>query len=324
MNFQDLAVIETSAGYLDSAIKHGAKRAMIAKQRVHKHGVERLRAIERDRLSAIADSLNKSLSNISEKFPNLDGLPEFYAELVRDTLDHEKLKKSLAATSWAAGACQKLTREFSRTYGTCATEQELLLKKRQAIGRVSSMIRQIDKELAYLKKAREVMRTFPAIKTECFTVCIAGFPNVGKSTLLSKVTPATPEISNYAFTTKTLNVGYMLYRHNKIQFIDTPGTLNRPERMNAVEKQAYLALKYVANLVIYVYDPTETYPFSDQEALELIVREYGQDVLIYLSKTDVARKENVAIILKNHPDAYTDVELLKKKITEIFEKEYLR
>ena len=45
------------------------------------------------------------------------------------------------------------------------------------------------------------MKDYPTIKTSLFTVAICGFPNVGKTTLLSKMTPSEPEISNYSFTT---------------------------------------------------------------------------------------------------------------------------
>jgi nucleolar GTP-binding protein len=83
-------------------------------------------------------------------------------------------------------------------------------------------------------------------------VAIAGFPNVGKSTLLNRLTGATAETNAYAFTTKSLNMGAIEYRHNTIQFIDTPGTLARPEKMNDIERQAYLAMKYAAHLIIYV------------------------------------------------------------------------
>ena len=324
MNFQDLTVVETAAGYLDIALKAGNKKVAQSKPRVRRmESLDRLRNLERDRLTAIADSLAKNLGQLSEKFPSIDALPEFYSELVEETLGRERMKRALAATASASENARKMAREFIRGYGYCNTGAELLKKKRMAIGRLSSVMKRIDKELRFLKKARDTMRTYPAIKTDRFSVCIAGFPNVGKSTLLSRLTPARPEISNYAFTTKTLNVGYWTHRHNKLQFIDTPGSLNRLERLNAVEKQAYLAMKYVASLIIYVYDPTETYPLADQEALEMLVREYGKDVLIYLSKTDVARPEAVVTLRKKHPDAIADLEELKTKITEIFDKEYL-
>ena len=136
------------------------------------------------------------------------------------------------------------------------------------------------------------MKDFPTIKTGVTTACIFGFPNVGKSTLLSKLTTAKPEIKPYAFTTKQLNIGYLQEAHRRIQIIDTPGTLNRFEKMNAIEQQAYLALKFCAEIIIYVYDLTESSaPLADQKKLYQALRLLKKPVVIYLSKTDMLHEQ---------------------------------
>lgn len=137
--------------------------------------------------------------------------------------------------------------------------------QKEAIGRISSTIKKIKKELLFLEQARRVMKDFPTIKTKLTTIAIAGFPNVGKSTLLSQLTTARPQIANYAFTTTIINIGYTTINHNKLQFVDTPGTLNRIDKMNTVELQAHIALRYAAEHIIYVFDLTEGYALKDQE-----------------------------------------------------------
>lgn len=57
-------------------------------------------------------------------------------------------------------------------------------------------------------------------------VGLVGFPNAGKSTLLSVVTAAKPKIANYAFTTLTPNLGIVRYRGFKSFIIaDIPGII---------------------------------------------------------------------------------------------------
>ena len=57
-------------------------------------------------------------------------------------------------------------------------------------------------------------------------VGLVGFPNAGKSTLLSVITAAKPKIANYAFTTLTPQLGMVEYRNNlSFCIADLPGII---------------------------------------------------------------------------------------------------
>ena len=57
-------------------------------------------------------------------------------------------------------------------------------------------------------------------------VGIIGYPNVGKSTLLSVITNATPKIANYHFTTIYPNLGVAVYKNNSFVVADIPGLID--------------------------------------------------------------------------------------------------
>ncbi len=293
MGFQNIQKIEKPDFYLGIVFRAAANEASKERGKGKKLiPVSKAKNVELTRIHIVNKSLNKLLNNILISFPNFEELTPFYQEMILNFIDYVGFKKSLGAVNW----CKIKVTEFSREYSIKIKKSRDVRKiseyRQQHYGRVSSLLKRIKKEMLVLESIRRTMKEFPSIK-ELPTVCICGFPNVGKSTLLSKITTAKPEIKAYAFTTKTLNVGYIITAKKKIQVIDAPGTLDRFEKMNTVEKQAHLAIKHCANLLIYVFDVTEPYPIEQQIRLYNNLKKENKPMLLYLSKTDVIKKEDI-------------------------------
>lgn len=327
MSFVTIGKIEQYDWYLDYAIRNAKKKAAEMRNELHHlefaHMVKRLESAQMD---TIASALKKHLDLIIKSFPSLDDLTEFYNQLVRLTLEFNDLKKSLSAISWASMKIGEFTSVYMRKVQGSRTVPDMSAHKKAYLGRISSIMKQIKEDLKYLEHARVVFYDYPSIKANIFTVAIAGFPNVGKSTLLSKITPAKPEIANYSFTTTKLNVGYAMLGHEKAQIIDTPGALSRLEKMNAVEQQAYLAMRYVADLIVFVFDLTSNeYTLDMQEELLKQVEKHNKPILYYLSKTDLLNQEQIDKFIeryKNHGEIIMSkddlVKTLTKKKRELF------
>ena len=66
---------------------------------------------------------------------------------------------------------------------------------------------------------------FDVKKTGDSSVALIGFPSVGKSTLLNKLTNAKSKIAAYEFTTLDAIPGLMEYKHARIMVIDLPGII---------------------------------------------------------------------------------------------------
>ncbi len=306
MNFQDLSKIESAKGYLDMAFVAGRKKA--SEMRAAKLQGSRLtksRRIETDRVKVMGKVASSNLAGIVERFPRLDDLPQFYNQLVRLTLEYDKVKVALSHVRWTSDKIKELAHLTERRIVSCVEVARVNKFRREFSGRLSSLLGGIKKDLEVLEEARKVMKRYPTIKTGLKTVAIAGFPNVGKTTLLSKLTGSTPDIKPYAFTTKGLNVGYRKEGHHRVQYVDTPGTLNRFDRMNAIEKIAHLAIKLVAEKVIYVFDPTEPYPLDQQLKLYKKTLELGKPVACYVSKSDVVSRGALDLFVKKLPKGST-------------------
>ena len=83
-----------------------------------------------------------------------------------------------------------------------------------------------------------------------------------------------------------------------MQVLDTPGLLDRPlSERNKIELQAILALKHLADLIIFMFDPTETcgFPLSYQKnVLSEVLNSFRNVPFIYVAnKVDVASKNHI-------------------------------
>src|SRR5512136_1489226 len=156
------------------------------------------------------------------------------------------------------------------------------------------MVHQIDNDLRFLNEVRNVLRTLPNIE-DGFTIVIAGYPNVGKSSFIRRVSSADPEVASYPFTTKGIIVGHRIMGREKIQFVDTPGILDRPaEERNAIEKQALSAMMNVASVVLFILDPSEHcgYPMEVQiNLLEEVKGMVKSPVVVVANKSDLIAAE---------------------------------
>jgi len=82
-------------------------------------------------------------------------------------------------------------------------------------------------------------------------VVILGPPNVGKSSILAKLTNAKPEISPYPYTTKTPVPGMLVYEDVQIQLVDTP-PLNLVDTDSSLNNRV-LGLARNADAIILVF-----------------------------------------------------------------------
>jgi nucleolar GTP-binding protein len=167
-------------------------------------------------------------------------------------------------------------------------------------GKTSSHLKKIKLDLEFLELVIKDIKNFPTIK-EGFTVVIAGMPNVGKSSILKQLTTSTPEIKVYPFTTKNILVGYIHEKHHRVQVIDTPGILDRPiEKRNPIERRAVLAVKELADIIVFVFDPTEICGFPIESQLELYseIKDKFVNLKPAINKIDIASDASIKLVEK--------------------------
>jgi len=167
-----------------------------------------------------------------------------------------------------------------------------------ALGRMASIMKRQSDSLSYLEQVRQHLSRLPAIDPTAKTILLCGFPNVGKSSFLNKVTRADVDVQSYPFTTKSLYVGHTEYKYQTWQVIDTPGLLDRPlEERNTIEMQSITALAHLRSVILYIVDFSEQCGYSIQQQLELYTSIkplfVKKPVFIVNNKTDVKKFDDL-------------------------------
>ena len=124
-------------------------------------------------------------------------------------------------------------------------------------------------------------------KTGDATVVILGFPSVGKSTLLNKLTNQKSKIGGYDFTTLSVIPGLMKYNHAKIQLLDIPGIIEGAAAGKGRGLEIFSVLRN-ANLCLILVDIKK----PDQHN-KIIKEVYDAGIRINKEKPDVRIKKSI-------------------------------
>eukprot|EP00831_Metopus_contortus_P023592 TRINITY_DN20785_c0_g2_i2.p1 TRINITY_DN20785_c0_g2~~TRINITY_DN20785_c0_g2_i2.p1 ORF type:complete len:295 (-),score=61.83 TRINITY_DN20785_c0_g2_i2:77-961(-) len=258
MYFDKIPTVPTADELLDRSFRRASRKM---REKTNK------RHANEDFVRAITQAAHDKLVVIIQSFPEFEELPPFYRDLCDILFGMDALKKNLGMVGWAAKNVRDVGAGISKGMRWTDTQ----IERKRAVARIASIVHRADDSLRYLNDVRNVLRKLPVISTDEFTIVVAGYPNVGKSSFIRLVSSGEPEVASYPFTTKGVVVGHRnAERRRKIQFIDTPGLLDRKEEeRNAIEKQALNALVYVADLVLFVIDASENCGYSLEAQMKL-------------------------------------------------------
>ena len=138
-------------------------------------------------------------------------------------------------------------------------------------------------------------------------VGLVGFPNAGKSTLLSVVSAAKPKIANYPFTTLVPNLGIVAYRDNRsFAMADIPGIIE------GAHEGKGLGLRFLRhierNSVLLFIIPADSQDIHKEFGILLNeIKEYNPELLdkrriLGISKSDLLDEELMEEIKHDLPD----------------------
>lgn len=275
-----------------------------AKLSVSRKGITPIKVVKKlnaYKIETFGDILYTKIMELSKQFPKIDDNEGFYLDLIGMIVDIHRLKKNLAQLKASALIIKRLKYvKIREDYdaGTIAGANGALNSYQ---GRVSSVMKKLGRPLAELKEDSKKLAELPSINFGLPTVVLGGYPNVGKTTILKRITGSSAKIAPYPFTTKQINTGYFELKYEKVQVLDTPGVLDR-EELNPIESKALAAIKHLAKAVVFILDPTLAcgFPLEQQVSLLKRTRENFPKIkfIVLVNKTDIASEDEMRAALE--------------------------
>jgi len=280
VSWRALPTVLTKEELLDKAYARAKKAA----DRVDDNDrVFRVRKQLNRMIQTASDILNTYLMDTVNQWPSLDQSPQFDVSMIDACVGCDDYRHHLSMLQWAANQISKIATQNTRKITRTAKIELMHEARREAYGRISSLVGRIGPSLKWLGDSREILKRLPSIDqlSPCIVVC--GAPNVGKSAFISALSSGKMEVNHYPFTTKRIHLGHFTFRRLQYQMVDTPGLLDRPmHKRNDIEMQAISALENLGSLVLFLIDESENCGMTIEEQNNLL-----EEILELLAETTV-------------------------------------
>ena len=296
-NFKKITVVPSAKDFIDITLSKTQRKTPTV---VHKqYKISRIRQFYNRKIKFTQQNFHDRLAGIIHEFPHMDNIHPFYADLMNVLYDRDHYKLALGQINTAQHLIDGVAKDYTRLMKYADSLYRCKQLKRAALGRMCTIMKRQNQSLQYLEQVRQHLARLPSIDPNTRTIIVCGFPNVGKSSFMNKVTRADVEVQPYAFTTKSLFVGHMDYKYLRWQVVDTPGVLDHPlEERNTIEMQAITALAHLRAAILYVMDLSEQCGYSLEQQLHLFhnIKPLfaNKPLIIALNKTDITTPEEIS------------------------------
>ena len=129
-----------------------------------------------------ADVISTQLLETVNSWPSLDQSPQFDLALIDACVGCDEYRHHLSNLQWAANQVMKVSAQNAKKITRTARTELMHEARKEAYGRISSIVGQVSKSLLWLNDARETLKKLPTVDQSLPVIVVCGAPNVGKST----------------------------------------------------------------------------------------------------------------------------------------------
>ena len=320
--FKEIKPVHSSSQLIDVVLSKTQRKTPTE---VHPgYQIQRIREFYMRKVKFASEAFTDKLKESLNGFPKLSDIHPFFADWLNVLYDKDHYKIALGQLNMIVNVIEKIQKDYVKLMKYADSLYRCKTLKVAAMGRMCTAVKKLKPSLEYLEEVRRHVARLPSIDPFAPTLLLFGFPNVGKSSFINKITRANVEVSPIPFSTQSLFIGHTFHSNVKIQVIDSPGVLDRAlDQRNTIEMQSLTALAHLKTAVLFIVDISENCGHSlvDQlnlfESLKPLFAK--KPVTLILNKVDLVSFENLddssKELLKNFNEKNPEVAVLQLSTT---------
>jgi len=243
-------------------------------------GIKNEGAKARNMVAKQLDSLTKELTvplgRWIKGFPVPSALHPFEIALLELTLGDGRYEKTIGRVNSLRKKLLEVGKGHAARAAKAGSKYDCMLCRDEGFAEMETIYRKDMNAVDSLKNMAKDLRMLPVVEPEVPTLVLVGAPNVGKSSLVRMLSSGQPDVQNYPFTTRGIQLGHFFVDSERHVVTDTPGLLNREEdERNAMERLTIASIEHLPTCVVFVMDLTGLCGTSFKD--QLAIREHLKD-----------------------------------------------
>jgi GTP1/Obg family GTP-binding protein len=241
---------------------------------VHKRfSVERIRKFYIRKVKFVQQNFIDYVSEIVDTFPSIDYIHPFFRDLLNLIFQREHYKFSLSRLSKSKRIVNIVCKNFIKLIKNGNSLYTCKQLKKEALGRICTTIRKINKSLIFLEKIRKHIEKIPELDPYRKIVILCGTQKVGKTSCLNKLTRANIDIGNSSNQNNFMLLGHMQTNLFRLQMLELSILSNSNiYTWSFFIREIYLILFNLDCVMLHMIDFSEYLSISVSNQIDLFIK----------------------------------------------------
>jgi len=223
---------------------------------VHKRfPIEGIRRFYIRKIKFVQQSFSSHITETIGTFPSIDYIHPFFGNLLNLMFQRQHYKLALSKLSKSKRIIDIISRNFVKLVKNGSSLYTCKQLKKEAIGRICTIIQKLNKSLIFLEKVRKHLEKLPELDPHRKSVILSGSSKVGKSSCLNKTTRANIKVGDSSKHNNFIILGHMQTNFSRLQILDISCLSNSTDYMkDSLVIQLYSAFFNLDCIISHFFD----------------------------------------------------------------------